>query len=77
MLLLQYHVLPSPANPQKTWTHLAASNDLIADVAHQHDLPGLDMNVAMRQTARSRPLAGLPVVEGTGAGPFPGEQAGR
>lgn len=48
VLLLQYHVLPRPDAPEKTWSHLNSNNDLIAAAAQRHGCPVVDMAAAMQ-----------------------------
>lgn len=47
ILIMQYHCLPSPEEPEKAWTHLTQNNDLLAEVAQKHHLPLLPMNPIM------------------------------
>ena len=49
ILVLQYHVLNNPDNPQTIWNGLAGNNDLIAQIAAQHGLPLLNMGPRMEQ----------------------------
>lgn len=55
VLLLQYHVVPNPEKPEKTWHHLAKNNDLIAAVAAEQQVPVLDMNAPMQAALKTQP----------------------
>lgn len=48
VLLLQYHMLPNPQNPEKAWVHLPANNGLIAEVAAETGCPVLNMAPLMQ-----------------------------
>ena len=43
ILLMQYHCLPNPEQPETAWTLLQANNALIADVAAAEGVPCLDL----------------------------------
>jgi lysophospholipase L1-like esterase len=49
LLVLQYHVLNNPENPDTIWHSLAGNNDLVAAVATRHGLPLLNMGPLMQQ----------------------------
>lgn len=49
VLLLQYHVLPNPENPETAWIHLDKNNDLIAEVAGEYKIPVLSLAEPMRE----------------------------
>lgn len=59
VLLLQYHLLPNPESPQTAWSHLAANNDLVAEMGAIHGLPVLDMQAPMQTALRSHAVAEL------------------
>lgn len=70
VLMLQYHVLPNPNTPEKTWHHLARNNDLIAEVAKAHEVPVLAMQPAFDEAARTQPQPELcNVVDGVHLAP--------
>ncbi len=53
ILMMQYHLIVDPSQPEKAWKHLVTNNDLIADVARRHDCPVLDMDAPMQQAVNA------------------------
>ncbi len=46
-LVLQYHCLPNPENPETVWSHLVANNAVSRKLAERAGLPVLDVGAAM------------------------------
>ena len=59
VLLLQYHLVPNPANPETAWRHLTDNNGVIADVAAGAGFPVLDMNPPMQSALATHKVAEL------------------
>ena len=51
VLLMQYHCLPNPAQPETAWTLLQANNGLIAEVAAEAGVPCLDLAAPLAAAA--------------------------
>jgi len=70
ILLLQY-ADPKADNMEKVWTHLNAGNPVIAQVAHDENVPTLELAPAFREAARTHPLADLASpIDGVHLGPY-------
>jgi lysophospholipase L1-like esterase len=59
VLLLQYAVLPNPAQPETAWVHLDDNNPLIAEIAGAEQVPLLDMATAMGDALKSQQVTEL------------------
>lgn len=59
VLLLQYHVLPNPEQPETAWIHLDDNNDLIAEVAAAEGVPVLDLAQPMQDAFKSSKVSEL------------------
>lgn len=53
VLLLQYAVLPNPESPASAWTHLAANNQLIEEVARTQTVPTLPLQPYFDEAIRT------------------------
>ena len=59
VLLLQYAVLPNPAQPKTTWVHLDDNNALIAEIAGAEHVPLLNMATAMGDALKNQRVTEL------------------
>lgn len=59
VLLLQYAVLPNPAQPETAWVHLDDNNPLIAEIAGAEQVPLLDMATAMGDALKNQQVSEL------------------
>ncbi|MFT5131453.1 MAG: lysophospholipase L1-like esterase [Rhodothermales bacterium] len=59
VLLLQYAMIPNPAQPGKAWTHLDDNNDLIAEVAKSEGVGLLDIAAAMNTALKNQRVTEL------------------
>lgn len=59
VLLLQYAVLPNPAQPETAWVHLDGNNVLIAEIAGAEQVPLLNMATAMGDALKNQQVSEL------------------
>ncbi|MGB8355451.1 MAG: SGNH/GDSL hydrolase family protein [Chthoniobacteraceae bacterium] len=59
VLMLQYHLLPNPANPEAAWKHLISNNSVIAEVAAGMNFPVLDMQPSMQAALETQEVTEL------------------
>lgn len=53
VLLLQYHVLPNPEQPETAWRHVDDNNELIAEVGVAEGAAVLDLGSAMQDALKT------------------------
>lgn len=59
VLLLQYAVLPNPAQPETAWVHVDGNNVLIAEIAGAEQVPLLNMAEAMGDALKNQQVSEL------------------
>ena len=59
VLLLQYAVLPNPAQPETAWVHVDGNNVLIAEIAGAEQVPLLNMATAMGDALKNQQVSEL------------------
>lgn len=59
VLLLQYAVLPNPAQPETAWVHLDDNNALIAQIAEAEQVPLLNMATVMEEAMKDQQVTEL------------------
>ena len=59
VLLLQYHVLPNPEQPETVWKHVDDNNGLIAEVGDAESVPVLNLGTAMQDALKTHKVTEL------------------
>lgn len=59
VLLLQYAVLPNPAQPELAWVHLGENNALIAEIAKAEEVELLDLAAPMNAALKNQQVTEL------------------